>query len=99
MSVISDGSQWGGRIVARVDPDVVEDRAIVTALGFTILSEDLRAGETLLWVWGLGRDVGIYIQDPDRKLDLPGVFFPLPRGYEITDALVRRWTDNRNTAY
>lgn len=96
---VSDGNTWGGRIIIRPEPDTTADRTTITGLGFTILGEDARAGETILWVSGTSAQVGVYISDFDQKFALPGHFFPIPKGEEVDLVRVKQWTSYKQIAY
>jgi hypothetical protein len=72
------------------------DRATITGLGFTIVGEDPRAGETEVFVHGPESAVDGVTNDFELKISLPGWFFRLPVGEELTESLVREWTDRSN---
>ena len=95
----SDGNTWGGRITARTGEDLTTDLQTITDEGFTVLGQDARAGETTVWVYGTASVVGTWITDTDLKLALPGLFFPIPKGEEVTLARVKQWTAFKNYAY
>ena len=87
---------FGGYFKARPGQGRDADRTTIEGLGFTILTEEPRAGETKMWVYGPGSSVDTAINDFDLKVTLPGYFFPLPVGEELTETLVRSWTDREN---
>jgi hypothetical protein len=96
---LSDGNVWGGKIYARPTPDIDADRATVEAAGFTILGQDDTAGSSVLWVHGNAAYVGTYIADIEAKLALPGYFFRIPPGEEVSLVRIRQWNQYRQIAF
>lgn len=94
----ADENTWGGLfLVAPSSDDRIDtDIETISGLGFTILSQDEYAGHTKIFVYGPTASVVEYLQDVDEdyRLDTPGFFFQIPYGEEVTDALVRQWSEN-----
>jgi hypothetical protein len=89
--VVADGDTFGGLFKAQTGQGLDRDRDTITGLGFTIIREDPRAGETKVWVYGPVASVELVINDYLLKVQLPGYFFPLPVGEEITEHLIVSW--------
>lgn len=87
---------FGGLFKARDGAGRDADRATIESLGFTIVAEDALAGETKIWVYGPGSSVDLVVNDFDLKAGLPGFFFLLPVGVELTESLIRSWTEREN---
>ena len=87
---------YGGLFKARTGRGLDLDRDIITGLGFTILAEEPRAGETHVFVHCGIDTLNAIVADYDLKISLPGWFFPLPVGEELTLTLVKDWTARAN---
>ncbi len=87
---------FGGLFKARSGQGLDLDRQIILGLGFTIIGQDLKAGETEVFVHGPESSVDTVTNDFELKVQLPSWFFRLPVGEELTESLIRDWTDRSN---
>ena len=89
--IITDDNTWGGIFLARPDPDISTDRALIVSFGFTVLNERQEAGETHIYVWGTTTQVYNWTKiRVGLRADLPYFFFRLPVGVPLTVDLVLR---------
>lgn len=93
---IADCDTFGGLFLAQTGEGRDRDREIILGLGFTILLEEPRAGEVKMWVHGPVSSVDTVLADYELKVSLPGLFFPLPEGEEITMHLLYSWAPREN---
>jgi hypothetical protein len=85
---------WGALFLARTGDGLVEDRAAMEALGFTIFDDIFeRAGHSEMYGHGPESAMEAVISDFDLKLRVHSFFFLLPEGEKLTASLVKKWTD------
>jgi hypothetical protein len=93
--VYTDNNTWGVIFIARDEPGLTEDRALVTAAGFTILLERAEAGETHLYAWGTTSQVSSWTGTRVMlQNQLPYFFFKLPKEVPLNTALLLRGPAN-----
>ncbi len=88
---VADKDTWGAKFEAADGDRLVIDRQLIVDLGFTIVAEDLLAGRTKIFAWGPGSSVNAYRLDTLNLCTLPGLFFLINPGDEITESLIRAW--------
>jgi len=67
------------------------DRETIIGLGFTIIDEESRSGQTEVFVTGPSSAVDLATNDFNLKCQLPGWFFLIPEGTDITVSVLKRW--------
>lgn len=89
--VYTTDQTWGGIFIARDEPGLTEDRALITAAGFTVALERSEAGETHVYVWGTMSQVlswtGTRVMLQNQ---LPYFFWKIPAGLPMTIDLLLR---------
>jgi len=95
--VYSTARTYGGKLIARAGEDNLQnDLQQLVDYGFIILGLDKRASETHVWVVGDFALADRWTNNFDtHRNTLPGWFFPLPIGREVTLSLVQQWTSKK----
>ncbi len=89
--VYTNDDMWGGVFVARPDPDLSDDRTLITSFGFTILSERQEAGETHIYAWGITAQVSNWTGTMVMlQTQLPYFFWKLEKDKILDLALITR---------
>ena len=89
--IIADGSQWGALFLARAGEGLDADRQFISEFPFTILDQKSQAGLTRIWAWGTSQQVFDWTADSELQKQLPGLFFNIPVGEEITLLRIKQW--------
>jgi hypothetical protein len=89
--VYTTDTTWGGIFLARPEPGLTEDKALMTTAGFTVALERAEAGETHVYVWGTTAQVAnwtgtmVMLQN-----QLPYFFWKVASGVPMTIDLLLR---------
>ena len=92
---------FGGIFLARPSVGQDFDRTVILAEGWTIVSEEEKAGVTEFLVFGPASIAGprlAALSDDDafNRFALPGYFFLLPRGEILDETLIRNFPSNKD---
>lgn len=86
---------WAAVFHARVGSNLSTDRQTVTGLGYTILAEERFSGSTHLYGYGPGTAVRAYVSDLELRQRLPGFFFQMVEGDDLTLGNITKWTSRQ----